>query len=301
MGAIAHGNDYGGSIRYPAYACGVVGLRPTTGRVPAYNETAKEERGISAQLMSVQGPLTRTVEDARLALAALAARDPRDPLWVPAPLDSGREEPLRVALFKRHASYTADPAVTSALEAAAAALEDAGCVVEEAEPPRFEEASELWRELVYDDLRRSVWPAAEELGDEALRTSLRYATAGRPEWARDEYLDGLARRVGIARAWSVFLHEHPVLLMPVSWERPFPVDDDTRSAERTNEVLAAQSPQLATAMLGLPGLAVPTGVVDGLPTGVHIVSARFREDVCLRAGEIVERAAAFSALEQLAR
>jgi len=108
MGPIAHGNDYGGSIRYPAWACGVVGLRPTVGRVPAYNETANEERGISSQLMSVQGPLTRTVADARLALAVMAEGDPRDPLWVPAPSndpDDGR--PLKVALFRRHAAYDA--------------------------------------------------------------------------------------------------------------------------------------------------------------------------------------------------
>ena len=68
MGAIAHGNDYGGSIRYPAWACGVVGLRTTAGRVPAY-KASMPNRIISNQFMSVQGPLTRTVADARLALA----------------------------------------------------------------------------------------------------------------------------------------------------------------------------------------------------------------------------------------
>ena len=68
MGAIAHGNDYGGSIRYPAYACGVVGSRPTVGRVPAFNATAKEERGISSQVMSVQGPLARTADAPDAAL-----------------------------------------------------------------------------------------------------------------------------------------------------------------------------------------------------------------------------------------
>ena len=57
MGPVGHGNDLGGSVRYPAYCCGVVGLRPTSGRVAAFNPTAQEERGIAPQLMSVQGPL----------------------------------------------------------------------------------------------------------------------------------------------------------------------------------------------------------------------------------------------------
>jgi len=204
MGPIAHGNDYGGSIRYPAWACGVVGLRPTVGRVPAYNETANEERGISSQLMSVQGPLTRTVADARLALAVMAEGDPRDPLWVPAPSndpDDGR--PLKVALFRRHAAYDAHPSVIAALDQAASWLAAAGCRVDEFEPPHFEEAAELWRQLVYDDLRRSAWPAIEGMGDAAVRANFRLTIEGRREWDRDAYLDGLARRLAIGRAWSL--------------------------------------------------------------------------------------------------
>jgi amidase len=300
MGPIAHGNDYGGSIRYPAWACGVVGLRPTVGRVPAYNATGKEERGVSSQLMAVQGPLTRTVADARLALAVMARGDSRDPLWVPAPLDypdDGR--PLQVALLRRHAAFDAETSVVEALEQAASWLVAAGCNVDEVEPPHFADAAELWCQLVYDDLRRSVWPAIEAMGDAAVKTSLRFSIDGRPQLDRDGYLDGLARRLAIVRAWSVFLQEHAVLLMPISWQRAFPVDDDTRTVERMNEIIAAQSPLLATAILGLPGLAVPTGVADGLPTGVQLVSSRYREDLCLRAGEIIERAAGFSALEAL--
>jgi amidase len=299
MGAVAHGNDYGGSIRYPAYCCGVVGLRPTTGRVPAYNATAVEERGITAQLMSVQGPLARTVSDARAALEALAQHDPRDPLHVRGPLEYDENAPTHVALFASHPSYEADLEVVEALRQAADWLGDAGWTVEEAEPPHFEEADELWRQLVYDDLRRSVLPAIEETGDELVRVALRLSMEGRAEWDRDAFLAGLARRIAIARAWSLFLARHDVLLLPVSWRGPFPVDEDAQDVERTRAVLAAQSPQLATALLGLPGLAVPTGLADGIPTGVQLVATRYREDRCLAAGEVVERAAGFSALEQL--
>ena len=82
MGAIAHGNDYGGSVRYPAWACGVVGLRSTVGRIPSYKASAPH-RILSNQQMSVQGPLTRTVADARLALRVMSRGSALDPQWTP--------------------------------------------------------------------------------------------------------------------------------------------------------------------------------------------------------------------------
>jgi amidase len=302
MGAIAHGNDYGGSVRYPAYACGVVGLRPSAGRVPAYNPTMKEERGIAPQLMAVQGPLTRSVADARLALEAMAQEDARDPNWVPAPLafpDEGGKP--RVALFRRHPAYDPDPAVVDALDRAARWLAASGWAVEEVEPPQFEAAAALWRQMVYDDVRRSMLPAIDRIADAATRESVHFIVDQLRPTDRDGYLELTARRLGIAREWSLFFKDYPVLLLPVSWQKPFPNDDDRRSPERMNEIVAAQSPMLGTAMLGLPGLSVPTHLTgDGLPMGVQLVSWRFREDLCLRAGEIIEKAAGFSALDTLA-
>ena len=94
---LAHGNDIAGSVRFPAYACGLAGIRPSFGRVPAFNPTQAAERSLSSQLMSVQGPLARCVADVRLGLAAMALRDPRDPWWVPAPLE-GPPLPNRVVV-----------------------------------------------------------------------------------------------------------------------------------------------------------------------------------------------------------
>ncbi|MBX9702431.1 MAG: amidase, partial [Acetobacteraceae bacterium] len=85
IGALAHGTDIGGSIRYPAYACGVHGLRPTIGRIAAWNPSGPE-RAIGAQLMAVSGPIARSIADLRLGLAAMAQPDARDPWWTPAPL-----------------------------------------------------------------------------------------------------------------------------------------------------------------------------------------------------------------------
>lgn len=301
MGPLHHGNDYGGSIRHPAWACGVAGLRPTAGRVPAHNATSREDRLLTNQLMSVQGPLARSVRDLRLALAVMAQGDVRDPLWVPAPLDyPAQREPLRVALFKRWPGPKPHPGAIAALDQAARWLADAGCIVEEAEPPHFEEAALLWRSLLNDDLRRSGMPAIEALGDAAVKASLGFLQQAPAPLDRDGYLFALQRRLSIARAWSVFFARYPVLLMPVCWERQFPIDDDCRSQHRMEQLVAAQSPLLATALLGLPGLALPTGLADGMPAGVQLCATRFREDLCLAAGEIIERSARFGALEHLA-
>ncbi len=99
IGHIAHGTDIAGSIRYPAYANGVHGLRPTIGRIPAFNASLPE-RGIGPQISAVSGPLARTIGDLRIALAAMSARDMRDPWWVPAPLE-GPAMPKRAALCFR--------------------------------------------------------------------------------------------------------------------------------------------------------------------------------------------------------
>jgi amidase len=299
MGAIAHGNDYGGSVRYPAWACGVVGLRTTVGRVPSYKASAPN-RIISNQQMSVQGPLTRTVADARLALQVMSKGTPLDPQWVPAPLAfADAQQPTRVAVFRSWSHSPVDSTVSAAVDQAAKWLEAAGYTVEEAEPPHFAEVSAMQFHMVMNDMRRAGEGFMMSNGDDALRKALRHYMAISPAWDRDQYLDALARRFNIARDWAVFFERYPVLLMPNSWERQLPLDDDQTSPERTAQILLAQAPLLSTAVLGLPGLSVPTGVVNGLPVGVQIVSTRFREDRMLAAGEVIEHAAKFSALDYL--
>ena len=301
MGAIAHGNDYGGSIRYPAWACGVVGLRTTVGRVPSYKASAPN-RIISNQQMSVQGPLTRTVADARLALQVMAQGTPLDPQWVPAPLEfADAHQPTRVAVFRSWSHSPVDPTASAAVDQAARWLEAAGYTVEEAEPPHFAEVSAMQMHMVMNDMRRAGEAFMRENGDDALRKALGHYMAVSPMWDRDQYLEAMTRRFNIARDWAVFFERYPVLLMPNSWERQFPIDEDQHSPDRIAQIFLAQAPMLGTATLGLPGLSVPTGVVNGLPVGVQIVSTKFREDRMLAAGEVIERAAQFSALDHLLR
>ena len=289
MGPLAHGNDYGGSIRYPAYACGVVGLRPSLGRVPAFNATHVGERPITAQLMAVQGPLARTARDVRLGLAAMARSDPRDPWWAPAPLEGPQpSRPIRVAMSVDPFGRGVDPAVAGAIQAAAKALSEAEYAVEEVTLPRMNEAAELWRLLVLNDSRRALLPSALEFGDEACRTTLLAMLEHAPKPTFESYTEGLDRRATILREWLRFLDRYPLALLPVSLERPFTQGFDLEGNEAMDRIMGAQDPLFVFNLLGLPGVSVPTSVADDIPIGVQVVASRFREDLCLAAAEAIE-------------
>lgn len=119
MAPIGQGNDIAGSVRYPAYCCGLIGVRPSYGRSPAYNPMAPSGRPISSQLMAVQGLLTRSVRDARVALAVMSAGDPNDARWVDVPLvGPAPARPIRVALVPNPAGRGAGQAAQDAVRAA---------------------------------------------------------------------------------------------------------------------------------------------------------------------------------------
>ena len=126
MGALAHGNDRAGSIRYPSYACGVYGLRPTLGRIATFEPGVPETLAITTQLANTQGPLARSIGDLRLGAAAMMQRDPRDPWWVPVPLRDEAPRPGRVALCAGVPGAEVDPAVAAAVRQAGLWLQDAG-------------------------------------------------------------------------------------------------------------------------------------------------------------------------------
>src|SRR6202790_2331457 len=149
IGHIAHGTDIAGSIRYPAYACGVHGLRPTLGRVAAFN-VSLPERPIGPQISAVSGPLARTIGDLRIALAAMSQPDVRDPWWVPAPLE-GATMPERAALCLEPDGLETLAEVKAAVADAGRRLERAGWVVEEIEAPPMREAAELQTRLWLGD------------------------------------------------------------------------------------------------------------------------------------------------------
>ena len=287
IGHIAHGTDIAGSVRYPAYACGVHGLRPTMGRIPAYNASSPE-RSIGPQITAVSGPLARTVADLRLALAAMSKADARDPWWVPAPLE-GPPMPKRAALCLRPGGLETVPEVKAAVLDAGKRLEKAGWVVEEiSDVPAFEEAADLqvkmWLADGYDGMR----DAAEREGDPGALNILRFHEKTARSLDITAFSKMLTRRATLTRDWLVFLEKYPVIVMPVSGELPFAYGQDLKGDDAFAKIWRAQLPQIALPFLGLPGLAVSTGLVSRVPVGVQIVAGRYREDLCLLAGEAIE-------------
>ena len=289
IGAVAHGNDIGGSIRYPAYACGLAGIRPSFGRVPSFNPSAPEERPLSAQMMSVQGPLARRVRDLRLGLAAMAQFDPRDPWWVPAPLQGlPVARPIRVAVSADPGGLGVAPAVAAAIRQAAGWLAEAGYVVEEKEPPDFMAAVDAWRTILGTETRIGMLPMIEKYGDKAVRHMARYFDKLTPSLDLPSFAKALASRSTLLRTWMLFFEEYPLVLVPVSCEPPFPAGHDQGDDDTLDRLVTAQRAQFPAACLGLPGISVPTGIADGLPMGVQLIAGRFREDLLLDAAEIIE-------------
>ena len=289
IGAIGHGTDIAGSVRYPAYACGIHGLRPTIGRIPAVNFSGPD-RLLGAQIMAVSGPLARTVEDLALGLQAMIAEDVRDPWWVPVPMRLGGYA-KRAALCTHPEGMDTAPEVERAIRNAAKVLEDAGWQVVETEMPPIREAARLEVLLWMAETRRfGDAMIGHEDDPDANHVYRMLCEVASPPPDLNDLLDAVQRRAGLLRQWQVFLKEHSVLLCPVSAELPFPDGLDVESEESFRRCFEAQIIQIGLPFVGLPGLALTTGLVGRAPVGVQLIAGRYREDILLDTAAAIESA-----------
>ncbi|WP_327281777.1 MULTISPECIES: amidase [unclassified Streptomyces] len=290
MAALGLGNDSGGSVRIPAQFCGVAGLKPSTGRFPAdHRVLGPDDPGPASQMLVTDGPLARSVGDLRLAYEALAGTDPRDPRAVPVPVyGEPLPGPVKVAVVADPGGQGVHPAVRAAVAAAAGALRDAGYEVREvADVPRMAEALEAYGRITVTEFARS-WPVVRTLlgagGDRYVAMMMEQT----PPASSDELVELMGRWLNIRRSWAEFLHEYPLLLGPVFTEPPVEPGLESRDRAGRDRVGAGMRLCTVTSFVGVPAVAVPTGVVDGLPCGVQIVGRAFREDLCLDAAQAIE-------------
>jgi amidase len=293
IGTIAHGNDIGGSLRWPAHCNGVVTIKPTQGRVPAFNESAAAERPMLAHLMSAQGPLARSVGDVRAALDVMSQRDPRDPWWVPAPLvGPNPKRPIKVALAKLPDDMDVAPSVRDALRQAADHLERSGYRVSEIEVPDINGVWQTWCDIIANETAMLQEAAMLKV------TSPDFHAAWSGIKSKANTLDLLgwmratAARNTHIRAWQLFLEEFPVVLAPTTVKPTPGPREDAISTARTLELFWNDLRFIsAINVLGLPGAVVPVALHEGHPIGVQLITGRYREDLALDAAAAIEKRA----------
>ena len=291
MSPLGLGNDIGGSLRNPAYCCGVASIKPTAHRVPQASTTMPGEPLLTSQLMLVQGVLARRVADVEAGYRAIAGPHVRDPFCVPAPFDGpAPATPIKVALVPSPSGGSTDPVIAASVRATGEALAAAGYEVEEVEPPMVEAAIATWAAWLMADLT-TMRPVLElVMSDDAMA----FLTHGEAVFGATpgigEVAQLLQQRHEIARAWKLFQAEYPLIVGP-TWTQPpfhhgFDVADQA-SALATLELIRFVTPMN---LLGLPVVCVPTGVANGLPLGVQVTGDHFREDLCLAAAASFEEA-----------
>lgn len=290
MGTIGHGNDLGGSLRYPAFCCGVASIRPSLGRIGAFNPSAPSERPPMAAAMAVQGPIARTVADLRLALTAMAARTSLDPMWSN-PGSSGRQrsDRLRVGYSRSLFSDGGEhPLLAKAMDDAITALRSAGVDCVELDFPLADRAAELWGELLFAETDLMLGETMRALATaEFVRMYEGYLSAYR-KLDFTQYLQACGERVGVQRAVGQMFDDIDAFLAPTSLTPPFANDLDFTNPEKLNGILKAQRPLHIVNLLGLPAVAVPTELSDAGPVGVQLIAPMHDDVLALDLAERLE-------------
>jgi amidase len=287
MTPIGLGNDGLGSLRWPAQCCGIASLKPTLGRIPHASDVEPGEAPISTQLTGVEGPMARRVADLRSAFEVLAGPTWRDPWSVPAPLRGpGPTHPVRVALVVDPAGRGTAGQVRDGVARAGRVLEEAGYAVEEIEPPSIERAARTLLEMLNQDMQ-IMWqflaPFARDCTRQFLLALFEVAGAPDPMVTFQSFMV----RQSLAREWGGFQETRPLIVAPIFTDLPFEVGKDLTTAEVAG-IVRGMRMTLAVNALGLPAVALPVGVGEGLPQAVQVIGPRYREDLCLDAASALE-------------
>lgn len=291
MVPLADGSDMGGSLRNPASFCGVVGLRPSLGRVPAWPQANQWET------TSVGGPMARNVGDLALLLSVMAGPDPRapqalgDPGSTFASLLPLRLAGLRVALSPDlGGALEVDREVASIVASSAEAFTGAGAVVSDAHP-ELPEADDTFRTL-------RAWLFQAGFGEllaahpEAFKPSLADNIRAGEHLTGADVARAYAGRTTLAERMRVFFEQHDLLVLPVSQVPPFPADQEFPSdinGRRMQTYLDWMRAGYFITVTGCPAISVPFGrTAGGLPVGLQLVAAHGRDRFLLAVAAALE-------------
>ncbi len=292
MGGV--GSDGGGSIRTPAHFCGICGLKPTPGRIPATGHFPPP--GGAFPWLGVVGPMARTVADLRILFAVMAGPCEGDPLSAPAPLQtdcSSNLEGLRIGILQSPALGSATAETLAAVRHAAELLSAQGFQVEPFSLEKLDVALNLWWFFfgpVIAHLIRQSTKGQESLLSPMLREYLEITAAESPV-TLDSFLAACVERDVVRADILHQLRDVPILLSPVSSAPAFPhgagsyLSGDPHNYRDTMRF--CQWLNLA----GFPGLSMPLGrSPEGLPINVQLISRPFEEQLLLNVAEALERA-----------
>jgi aspartyl-tRNA(Asn)/glutamyl-tRNA(Gln) amidotransferase subunit A len=283
LGAL--GTDTGGSIRIPASLCGVVGLKPTYGRVSTRGAVP-----LSWNLDHI-GPLARTVRDVAFLLQALAGFDPHDPASADVPVDNYRVhledgvKGLRLALAVGKYVEASDPEVLVAVEAAVQVFKNLGAQVEKVDLSWIADLAEANTRMIQADAaayhRERLAAHPDWFGADVLQRLQTGAALTSSEYV-------LARRTQAEgrRRFEMFFSKYDLLLLPTT-PIPAPSIEGIGAIEAARQLTRFTSPFNLT---GLPALSIPCGLTtDGLPLGLQIVSKHWEEAKVFQAGHAFEQ------------
>ena len=280
MTPLGLGNDIGGSLRNPAYFCGITSLKPSMGRVPWAPSLEPVDMGIPRVLLS-NGPMARSVNDLSLALSILEGRHTADPESVDVPIFGPIPKEKKVALVKSLPAIELPGSTIEAVDKAGEILRSQGWIAEEVEAPELDRVHEVWGTILAP-LTASI--PRELFKKETSEYLDRISVSGNSI----NLWDALTERQRLRRVYSEFFSEYTVCVGPIWGNLPWPIDTDLDPDIGDDTLRKSFSFIVPGNCLGIPAVALPIGVVDGLPTGIQIYSELYRDDLCLMAAEIIE-------------
>jgi len=275
MVPLADGSDMGGSLRNPASFCGVVGLRPSLGRVPGWPTDNLWET------TATSGPMARNVGDLALLLSVMAGPDARVPTALGdagttfAPPVSGSLDGLRVALSTDlGGAFEVDDTVAAVVEAAGSVFASAGAVVRPAHPD-LAEADDCFRTLRAWHFQAAFGDLLREHPDGFKQSLADNIRAGEPLTGAD-VARAYGQRTALSERMRVFFTDHDVLVLPTSQVPPFPADQEFPTSINGRPMATyldwMRSAYVIT-VTGCPAISLPAGSTpDGLPVGIQVVA-----------------------------